>query len=291
MADVSPTLLRRRLGTILKTMRMRAGLNLTDAAKLLGLYGAPSLSKIENGKQRPDLERFFAVYGVEDAGCIAETREIAKLASSSRQKALFSQYRDVIRAPFADFIELEEIATRVDAYGALIIPGLLQTVEYAYAVIEGSSLWKSAREVRTFAELRMKRQGILTPSLGSDAARAPLSLRCILDEACLRRAVGGPDVLRGQLEHLLTVSKQPNIELQVLPFGAGAHTGVNGAYTVFHFSVGEPVVAVEPLAKSVYMDEDALVVRYALAFEHMQAQALDAEASRDFIARIGREAP
>ncbi|MCF3103912.1 helix-turn-helix domain-containing protein [Streptomyces roseoverticillatus] len=288
MADATPTLLRRRLGTILKTMRTRAGLNLADAAKRLDLYGAPSLSKIENGKHRPPvLEKFFAVYGVEDADRIAETQEIAKLANSSRQHALYTQYRDVIRSPFADFMELEEIAARTDVYGALVIPGLLQTVDYAHAVIEGSSVWKTTREVRAFAELRMKRQGILVHN--SEAGRPPLALRCVLDEAALRREVGGPGVLRGQLKHLLAVSMQPNIELQVLPFAAGAHTGINGAYTVFNFHVGEPVVAVEPLAKSIYLEEDAHVVRYAIAFEHLQAQALDTEMSRDFIRRIAKE--
>ncbi|GGX84575.1 helix-turn-helix domain-containing protein [Streptomyces hiroshimensis] len=289
MSDVTPTLLRRRLGAILKTMRVRAGLNLAEAAGLLGMSG-PTLSKIENGRQRPDLEKLFAAYGVTDEARIAETTEIARLANSARQRSIYAQYKDVIRPPFADFIELEEIATRTDAYAAIVIPGLLQTADYAQAVIEGGSAWSTPRDVRNFVDLRMKRQDILASAPSGQTTRPPLSLRCVLDEACLRREMGSIGVLRGQLKHLIAVSKQPNIELQVLPFSSGAHTGINGSYTVFHFDVGDPVVAVEPLATSVYLDEDTLVTRYTAAFDHLWAQALDADTSRDFIARVVKEA-
>ncbi|MFH8789909.1 helix-turn-helix domain-containing protein [Streptomyces roseoverticillatus] len=288
MPDVTPTLLRRRLGAILKTMRVRAGLNLAEGAGLLGMSG-PTLSKIENGRQRPDLEKLFAAYGVTDEARIAETVEIARLANSARQRSIYAQYKDVIHPQFADFIELEEIATRTDHYSAIVIPGLLQTAEYAQAVIEGGSAWSTPREVRNFVDLRMKRQEILTVVPGGDAGRPPLSLRCVLDESCLRREMGGPGTLRRQLEHLLARSMEPNIELQVLPFKAGAHNGMNGSYTVFHFGVGDPVVAVEPLAISVYLDEDARVTRYTAAFDRLRAQALDADTSRDFIATIAKE--
>ncbi|MEU3754518.1 helix-turn-helix transcriptional regulator [Streptomyces olivoreticuli] len=288
MSDATPTVLRRRLGARLKTMRLRAGFNLAEGASLLGLSG-PSLSKIENGRQRPDLEKFFAVYQVNDAAHIDETREIAKLASSSRQKTLFTQYKDVIRPAFADFIELEEVATRTDAYGAIVVPGLLQTAEYAHAIIEGSNVWNTTRTMRAFVELRMKRQDIVTLKSGKETARAPISLRYVLDEASLHREVGGPGVLRGQLEHLLAVSKQPNVELRVLPFKAGAHSGIDGSYTVFHFRVGEPVVAVESLTDSLYLEEDLHVARYSAAFDRLRAQALEPNTSRDLITRIAME--
>ncbi|MGX8906264.1 helix-turn-helix domain-containing protein [Streptomyces netropsis] len=288
MSDVTPTLLRRRLGAIVKTMRVRTGLNLADASRLLGMSG-PTLSKIENGRQRPELERFFAAYEVTDAARIAETMEIAKLADSARQRSIFAKYKDVIRPQFADFIELEEIATRTDAYAALVVPGLLQTADYAHAVIDGGSVWSTPRDVRNFVELRMRRQEILAIEPGGDVDRAPLLLRCVLDEACLRRAMGGAEILRRQLEHLLVMSNKPNVELQVLPFKAGAHTGMDGGYTVFHFDVGDPVVAVEPLTNSLYLDEDARVQRYTTAFDHLRAQALDPDASRHFIIGIAKE--
>ncbi|MEU1372605.1 helix-turn-helix transcriptional regulator [Streptomyces triculaminicus] len=289
MSDATPTLMRRRLGAILKDLRVGAGLNLAEASRLLGLSGPPTLSKIENGKQRADLEKFLEVYGVEDAERIAEAGKIAKFAESSRQKNLFAQYRGAIRAPFADFIELEEFATQADAYAALVIPGLLQTAEYAHAVIEGSSMWRTAREVRTFTELRMKRQKVLTSPRNGREADSRLSMLCILDEACLRREVGGPDVHLRQLEHLLDTSRRPNVALQVLPFSAGAHTGIDGSYTIFRFDAGEPVVAVEPLTTSIYLEEDAHVGRYDFAFDHLREQALDAHASRNFIRRMIEE--
>ncbi|MEU1816633.1 helix-turn-helix transcriptional regulator [Streptomyces roseifaciens] len=280
MADITPTLLRRRLGAALKTMRVRAGLNLAEGAKLLGM-SVPTLSKVENGRQNTDPEKFFNAYRVTDAARIAETREIAKLANDSRRKNIYAQYKDVVPERLADFLDMEQIATRVDLYAALVMPGILQTADYAYAVINGGSVWKTAREVRAFTELRMKRQEILTSS--------SLALRCVLDEACLRRELGGPSVLRGQLELLLAVSRNPNIELQVIPFKAGTHTGLDGAYTVFHFEVGSPVVAVEPLTTSHYLEEDGQVARYDVAFDRLRTQALDLEASRDFIARIAKE--
>ncbi|MCQ8769238.1 helix-turn-helix domain-containing protein [Streptomyces telluris] len=288
MSDATPTLLRRRLGVMLKTMRVRAGLNLAEGAKRLGTTG-PTLSKIEHGRLRPDLKKFFTAYQVTDAARIAETMEIAKIANSTRQRSIFAQYRDVIRPRFADFIELEEIATRTDCYAALAIPGLLQTAAYARAVIEGGGVWSTPRDVRDFIELRMRRQDILAAT-GSGAARPPLSLRCILDEACLRREMGGPEILRDQLDHLVGMSAEPNIELRVLPFKAGAHTGIDGAYTVFHFEVGDPVVAVESLASSLYLDDDARVTRFTTSFDHLRAQSLDAEASRSFITGIAKEA-
>ncbi|MET9414522.1 helix-turn-helix transcriptional regulator [Streptomyces klenkii] len=288
MSDATPTLLRRRLGATLKTMRVRAGLNLTEGAKQLGMTG-PNLSKIENGWLRPDLERFFAVYDVRDGVRIAETMAIAELADSARQRSIFAQYRDVIRPRFADFIELEEIATRTDCYAALVVPGLLQTAAYARAVIESGSVWNTPRDVRNFIELRMRRQDILDPT-SRKGSRPPLSMRCVLDEACLRRQMGGPEVLHGQLDHLLAMSKLPNIELLVLPFTAGGHTGIDGAYTVFHLEVGDPVVAVESLASSLYLDDDARVTRFTTSFDHLRAQALDADASRSFITGIAKEA-
>ncbi|CAM5436730.1 helix-turn-helix domain-containing protein [Streptomyces abikoensis] len=288
MSGATPTLLRRRLGAILKTMRMRAGLNLADAAELLGLYGAPTLSKIENGKQRPELDKFLAVYGVDDPVQVTEIRKIAEIASASRQQRLFAQYRDVIRPRFADFIELEQLAARADIHAAVLIPGLLQTPEYAHALISGGDVWKTSREARAFTDLRMKRQEILGP-IPKPTARSPLALRCVLDEACLRREVGGPAVLREQLEHLAEASRQANIELQVVPFKAGTHAGLDGAYTIFHFEVGDPVVAVEPLSTSLYVEEDDQVARYAASFDRLRAQALDPKASRDFIARVAKE--
>ncbi|MBC2874937.1 MULTISPECIES: helix-turn-helix domain-containing protein [Streptomyces] len=285
MSDAIPTLMRRRLGAELRTLRVRAGLSLAEAAKLLGT-SSPSLSKIENGKLRSRLDSFFAVYGFEDEVRIAEIRRLAKLAETNRRRGLFTQYSDVIDDSIADIIELEELASQADTYAALAIPDLLQTVDYALAVIEASRAWNTSRQVRTVADLRMKRQRALHNRRLDDLPVPPLMMRCVLDEACLRRQAGPPEVLAEQLKYLLDASQMPNVEIRVIPFAAGAHTSVSGAYTVFHFDEGVPVVAIEPLTTSFCLDEDTHTVRYDSAFNQLREQALDIAASRDFINRL-----
>ncbi|MGI5339439.1 helix-turn-helix domain-containing protein [Streptomyces sp. CA-181903] len=280
-----PTVMRRRLGAELRTLRIRAGLSLAQAAKLLGT-SSPSLSKIENGKLRSPLDRFFVVYGFHDEVRIAEIRRLAKLAETNRRRGLFTQYSDVIDDSTADLIELEELASQADTYAALAIPDLLQTADYALAVIEAGRAWNTSRQVRTVAELRIKRQQALHSRRLDDQPVSPLMMRCVLDEACLRRPAGPPEVLAEQLKHLLDVSQMPNVEVRVVPFATGAHTSLSGAYTVFHFDEGEPVVAIEPLTTSFCLDEDAHTVRYDTAFNQLREQALDMAASRDFITRL-----
>lgn len=220
--------MRRRLGLSLRTLRQRSGLNLPDAVKLLGLSGPSALSKTENGKQRVpavSLGKSFQVYEVRDERRIQEIRQLAAQASSSRRTNLFDQYRDAVRDPFADYLELEELALHAEWYAAQLIPGLLQTPEYAYAVVEGSGKWETAREERTFVELRLKRQQVLR-------RERPLSMWCVLDEAVVRRAMGSKHVLVGQLRHLLAISDElPGVEIQVLPFSVGVHAGIDGTFT------------------------------------------------------------
>jgi transcriptional regulator with XRE-family HTH domain len=286
MPEARPNLMRRRLGLALRTLRQRAGLNLLDAVEQLGLSGQSALSKIENGKQRVPtaaLDKYFDAYGVEDVQCKEEIRKLASLASSPRRTNLFNQYRDAVPDPFADYLELEELAAHADWYAAQVIPGLFQTPEYAHAVVDGSGGWQTAREVRTFVELRMKRQQVLRRDNS-------LSVWCVLDEAALRREMGGPEVMVQQLRHLLDIAEElPGLEIQVLPFRAGAHAGIDGAFTVFRFDTGDPLAVVEPLTTSLYLEEDVHVGRYDVAFNHLRARALDIPASRDFIKELIKE--
>ncbi|MEW1660449.1 helix-turn-helix transcriptional regulator [Streptomyces sp. NPDC093707] len=286
MADARPNLMRRRLGLALRTLRQRAGLNLPDAVARLRLSGPSALSKIENGKQRVPaaaLDSYFDAYGVEDEQRREEVRALAKLASSSRSTNLFNQYRDAVSDPFAGYLELEELAAHADWYASQLVPGLLQTPEYAHAVVEGSGMWRTDREVRTFVELRMKRQHVLR-------RERPLAMWCVLDEAVLHRPMGGASAMAGQLRHLLEISEElPGVNLQVLPFSAGAHTGVDGAFSYFRFDAGDPLVVVESLTTSQYLEEDAHVGRYEAAFNHLRARALDIAPSRDFISKFIKE--
>jgi transcriptional regulator with XRE-family HTH domain len=286
MAEARPNLMRRRLGLALRTLRQRSGHSLVEASEKLALSGASALSKIENGKQRvptSSLGRYFEVYDVREERRKDEIKRLASMASSGRRTNLFNQYREAVKAPFADYLELEELATRADWYASQLVPGLLQTPDYAHAVVEESVHWQTPREVRTFVELRMRRQHVLR-------REHPLSMWCVLDEAVLHRAMGGKGVLTAQLQHLLDITEElRTVDLQVLPFSSGAHTGTDGSFTVFRFDSGDPIVVVEPLTTSLYLEEDAHVGQYDAAFNHLRARALDVPRSREFIAGIIEE--
>ena len=263
-------------------MRRGAGLNLTEAASRLRLSGAPALSQIENGKQRvpaASVSRFLEAYGVASPERQAAIRSLADLAASRRRTSTLTQYRYSVPDPFAEFIQLEELAQRMEVFSHLV-PGLLQTEEYAGAVVAGSRNWSNQREVAKYVDLRMLRQQVLRRQI-------PLGLWCVIDEAALRREVGGPEVMRRQLRHLLTVTDElPTVVLQVLPFARGAHAGMDGAFMVLHFEVGPPVAVVEPMTTSVYLEEDDDVGRYEASFRHLRSDALDMEQSRSFIRRL-----
>lgn len=285
MTDAEPNLHRRRLGLQLRTLRKTAGLSLAEAATKLDLPGAPSLSRIENGKQRvapTAVLAFFNVYEVAEDDRRTHIRELAKLANSGKRSNLFNEYRSAIPDPFADYILLEELAVKCESF-ASIVPGLLQTEAYATAIVEGSRAWQHQREINNFVALRMARQAALN-------REKPLHLWCVLDEAALMRRVGGDAVMKAQLEHLINLSEEhKHVDVQVLTFDQGAHAGVDGPFYLLHFAAGPPVAAVEPMTTSLYLEEDGHLARYESGFDHLRTEALDVRASRDHIAKVLKE--
>ncbi|GLW19887.1 transcriptional regulator [Streptomyces sp. NBRC 13847] len=283
MPKSDPSLVRRRLGATLKMLRGGAGMNLDEAAIALGLSGASALSRIENGKRLVStaaLDAYFASYGVEDDSRRSELRKLVSLANSTWRESLQRQYRDAVPEFFADYLDLEDFADQADIFAPQIIPGILQTREYAHAVIDGRFQWRTEREVRAFAELCGQRQSLL---MRDD----PLSVWCVLDEAALRRCVGGPVVQLEQLQHLLDIHDcLPHVQLQVLPFSAGAHPGIDGAHTVFRFDSSSPVVVVESLTTWICLEEHVPISQYNMIFDHLCAQAMDAAASHEFIRAV-----
>ncbi|WP_274916879.1 helix-turn-helix domain-containing protein [Streptomyces sp. WZ-12] len=287
MTDAQPNVHRRRLGLALRALRKAVPrpdkedgvLNLADAAALIGLPGQSALSKIENGKQRvplSTLQSYFEAYGVEDPAIKQELRTLATLASSGKRSNLLNQYRGSIRDPFAEYLHLEELAHKSETY-TLIIPGLLQHRAYAEVIVRRSRQWQTNREIQNFVNLRIERQRALTRS-------KPLQLWCILDEAALHRNVGGRKVMKAQLQHLVDLSDEhPNVTIQVLPFEAGAHAGIDGAFALLQFPAGPPVVVVEPMTTALYLEDDSDIGRYETCLDHMKSEALNSEASRQFI--------
>ncbi|WP_075734656.1 helix-turn-helix domain-containing protein [Streptomyces acidiscabies] len=279
MTDAQPNLHRRRLGLELRALRKATGMSLTEAAERLCLSGASALSKIENGKQRVPgiaLAGFFEVYGLQKKDRIEKIRKLTSLANSNKRANLFDQYRQYVCDPFAEYLHLEELASKSETF-TWMVPGLLQTPDYARAVVERSRKWQSNREIDNFIELRMARQEALS-------REEPLHLWSVLDESALLREVGGKQVMKAQLEHLLEVTEQhKHVALQILAFSHGAHAALEGPFHMLHFPVGPPVVVVDSMTTSLYLEEDSDVGRYEMAFSHLRCEALNTEASQRYI--------
>lgn len=281
MAEARPNVHRRRLGSALRRLRTDAGLGMEDAATALGLSGKPPLSKIENGKQRVSglaLTAFLEVYGVSDETARKKIKDLAALAAPGKRTNLINEYSEAIQTHgFEEYLHLEGLASKAEHY-LFMVPGLLQTREYATSIVERSQVWTTKREVTKFVDLRMARQDALTRD-------DPLNVTCILDEAALRREVGGPDVMKAQLERLLEVagSSRGHVDIRMLPFSVGAHAGSDGPFQLLHFPVGPPVALVEAKTTSLYLEEDGDVDLYRSAFKSLLSKALDAQATRRLI--------
>ncbi|WP_262403709.1 DUF5753 domain-containing protein [Actinomadura sp. CNU-125] len=169
-------------------------------------------------------------------------------------------------------------------YECLFIPGLLQTERYARAAISGVLPECGRDEIEHRVDARMQRQAALTKD-------QPLKLWAIVDEAALRRAVGGREVLREQLEHLLEVTELPTVHLQVLPFEAGAHPGMHGSFVIMNFpeAIGPDLVYTETQAGNLFLEEEADIARYSLVFTHLRAGALSPSASASLIKTMAED--
>ncbi|MFR9721906.1 helix-turn-helix domain-containing protein [Streptomyces sp. MS19] len=276
-----PNLLRRRLGLALRDLRKRAGLTLGEAAEAIGV-SVPTLSRVELGKgaiPEDRLEAYLQPYELPETKA-AEIRRLAALASSNRRSTLLHQSSNAEGDDFAGYLELEEVATEADIYTAQVVPGLFQTAEYAHALISGGVIWHTARQVRSFVELRMERQQVLR-------RENPLHVRCVVEEAALRRPIGDHDILKRQLIALAaTVDELTNVDFRVVPTEAGAHPGVDGQFTMFSFDAGDPVVTVETMTRIAYMEEDLDIAPYTAGFTRLRKVAWSAERSREFLSNL-----
>lgn len=223
-----------------------------------------------------DAKFLLGVYGVTEAS--AEWEELLALARESRQKGWWQAYGDAVPEEFATYVGLEAEASVLRVYEAEYVPGLLQTADYARAVMRASMLTAPEEQIGRYVDVRMARQERLT------SADAP-ALWVVLNEAVIRRAVGGASVMHTQLGRLLEVSRQPGITVQVLPFGAGAHPGMDGAFILLGFpSTGDrDVVYSHYYTGTVYMEKTDETAAYTLMFDHLRAAALGPGPSRDLI--------
>jgi transcriptional regulator with XRE-family HTH domain len=270
------TVRRRRLSGELRRLRQRSELTGEKVADRFG-WSVAKVSRVETGRtgiSQKDLRDLLDLYGVK-----GEKREaLLSLARESRKKGWWDAYADSLPTEYATYISLESEAGSIHSFCPQVVPGLLQTEDYARSVIRSAMLNSSPPEVAGLVEARMERQGILT-------RLDPLQLWVIIDEAVLHRQVGGPEVMSGQYERLIECAEQPNITIQVLPFAAGSHTATACAFAILIFreKYDPDVVYVETMTSSLYVEKEMELYRYTLAFDHLRAVALGPD---DSVAKI-----
>jgi transcriptional regulator with XRE-family HTH domain len=275
-----PTVRRRRLGSELRKLRDASGLKLEEVAAELGV--APStLSRIETGKaptKSAYLSQMLEMYGVTDP---AQRQVLVDMAREGHRKGWWAAYDDVLPSGFDIFVGLEAETTGIRSYENSVIHGLLQTQDYARAVLRELQPRHTAEQIDRQVDLRMARQR----RLGEEPA---LDLWVIHDEAVIRRAVGGAAVMRGQLSRLLEVAARPGMTLQVLPFESGAHAGLRGPFSILEFPdrTDSRIAHVESVGGFIYMEKEREVRACSDAFDRLRAAALAPGASADLIATM-----
>ena len=283
----APPVRRRVLGAALRRFREQAGCTLDDAARILDCDRS-KISRIETGQRgirATELEGLLAEYGVDEP----PRDTLLTLADRSRQDGWWQSSRHVhdgTQHSFIGFIGLGGADTTIGTYEAQLLPGLLQTEDYARAIAAASLVQQSRPEHDQFVQARLAQQQVLTRD------HHPLQFWAVLGEGALRQMVGGRDVMRAQLRHLIDISdRQRNVTLQVLPFAAGAHAATSGPFVIITFP-GAPdlaVVYLEGQTGGIYLHGSDEVARYTLAFEHLRATALSTAATRSLIEEIAAE--
>ncbi|MGW0507787.1 helix-turn-helix domain-containing protein [Streptomyces olivaceoviridis] len=279
-----PAVRRRKLGAELRMLRTGAGLTSGEAARLVGWHQS-KVSRIETGASgvKPaDLGLLLDAYQVRDTHLRELLLMLAGSEDAGGRHGWWHAYRGVLPPTYRDFISLESQASAMRTLETTVVPGLLQTPEYARAVTRAAVKDLDEDRLDTLVEVRLARQDVLR----SDP---PLVLSAVLDEAVLRREVGGPKVMARQLERLMEAARLPQVQLQVLPFAAGAHVGLTGPFVIFSFPSTSDldVVVLDQLTSSLYLERKEDLMAYSEAFHTLQFHALSPEESLDYIAGIG----
>ena len=275
----SPTLRRRQLGQELRRLREAAGTTIDQVAERLNC-SASKISRIETGQSgvsSREVRDILAAYEVE--GELAEW--LVEMAREAKQRGWWQLYGTVLTSAY---VGLEAAAAELRSFEPLVIPGLLQTEEYARAMVLAGWPDMSTEEVEQRIRVRMKRQSLLFQD-------DPLQLSIILDEAALRRPVGGIDAMRRQLDKLVNAAGLPHVTLQVLPLSAGAHGGMDGAFTILLFEeqANQNLVFAANGAGGLFLEKDDEIERYASIFAGLQRGALSPTRSIEMIATLAKE--
>ncbi|WP_405798073.1 helix-turn-helix domain-containing protein [Streptomyces sp. NBC_01506] len=280
-SNVNPTVRRRRLGQELRRLREVKGMTAEEVAERL-LVSQSKISRLENGRRsisQRDVRDLCGVYEVEDNRIVESLMQMAK---DSRQQGWWHAFGDI---PYSVYIGLETDAASLRVYEPQVVPGLLQTRGYAEALITGALPETAPTDVEKRVSVRIRRQERI------NAPEQPLRLWAVIDESALRRVVGGKQLMREQLEFLVELSQLPHVTVQVLPFGMGAHPGISGHYAILEFpdATDSSVVYIEGVTSDLYLEKANDVQKYSVMYEHLRAQALNADQTREFISDIAKE--
>lgn len=281
-AEHSPTFRRRLLAHELRKLRTSRGLTTSKVADLMEVR-QPWISRIETatrGIQVKDLRQLLDLYEVPQG----EYRDkLISLAREARQRGWWHAYRDVLPPQYAEYIGLEAEAAEIHNFEALSVPGLLQIEDYARAMFLEGLTEISESEIDRRVEVRMARQAFLTRD---DQPR----LWVAMDEAALRRRVGGPAVMRAQLLHIIEAAKLPRVTVQIIPFAAGAHPGTAGSFAIIRFAESaDPVPYIETVAGDLYLERATEVHSCTLSWSFLTAKAISPQESLALIADIAKE--
>ena len=272
----SPSMRRRRLAAELRQLRTGAGLPIEDVAGRLK-WPASKISRIENrqvGISTRDLRRLLDLYQATDRAYVDELLEMARRAT---ERGWWQSYGGVVPTALGNLIGLEAEAATIRTYEPELVPGLLQTTDYARAVIRAGRPGDTAQEIDRRVEVRLERQEVLTRT-----DPPPPKVNVVLNEGVLARRVGGPEVMRAQLEHLIRDRDRANIVIQILPFSTGEHPAMVGPFTMLTFlDPADPgVVNVENITGSLALEQPEGLRAYEEVWGAIQARAASPDDSR-----------
>lgn len=287
--SATPALCRLQLGSELRQLRLAAGFNGRTVVRKL-LWSPSKLTRLETGENAA-VEPSDVIALCEIYGATLEKRHTlqgyAAVTKTRRDWWQSPEYSPVIGPGFKAYLGLEATASIFQNYASEFVPGLLQTEAYVRVIYERTHRGLSTDEVDSLVAVRMNRQEAM------HRKKSPLRLTAILNEAVLRRVVGGPEVMREQLAHIVdVVTNRPNVRVQVLPFNLGLHPGMNGPFVVLQFSdraALKPIVYVENLSDAWVSRKDADVERYEEAFSDLQALAPGPQESLSMIKMAVKE--
>jgi len=277
-----PTVLKILLGAQLRRLREAAGVSRDDAGYHIRASGS-KISRLELGRvsfKERDVSDLLDLYGVDASA----KDQLIQLTAEANATPWWQKYREVVPDWFQVYVGLEEAAALIRVYEVQFVPGLLQTEEYARAVVVQGSPNLVPEEVESRVAVRMGRQKLF-------ARENPPRLWAIVDEAALRRPMGGREVLAGQIKRLIDVVGEPNITLQVMPFKYGGHAAEGGAFTIMRFPEADlpDMVYMEYLTGAHYVDKPEDVEVYAAVMERLSVAGTSPERTRDILNEILKE--